>query len=61
MKINNHLVSISEWQEWENYSEYIFEDEITIEDYDAWKDTPSKASCDEMCEKQSGNVKVYYL
>lgn len=56
MKIKNHLVSFTEWKEWGDYQEYIFEDEKVSNDYDAYKDTPTKEECDRLCERLSGEV-----
>lgn len=49
-------------KEWEDYITY-GESECTDKDYwyNAYRDTPSKEECDELCKKFSGEIKVYTL
>lgn len=61
MKINNHLVTFAEWKDCTDYESYIFKDQIEINYYDAFRDTPSKEECDEMSEKLSGEVVVFKI
>lgn len=58
MKLPGHLISFTEWMEFEDYGNYVFDDEKGIEVYDAYKDTPSKEECDRLCEMMSGEVFV---
>jgi hypothetical protein len=60
-KITNHLIGYTEWKEWEDYQNYTFEDEKVINNYDAYKDTPSKEECEKLCKELSGEVVVYKI
>lgn len=60
-KIRGHLVNGYEWREWDEYERYIFEDEKVVNTYNAYRDTPSKDECDELCAALSGEVVEYYI
>lgn len=61
MKLPGHLISFAEWMEFEDYGNYVFDDEKGIEVYDAYKDTPSKEACDKLSAAKSGKVIRYYI
>lgn len=58
LKLPGHLVNGFEWREWDDYENYIFEDEKRINTYSGYRDTPSKEECDRLCQKLSGKVKI---
>ncbi|WP_121614816.1 hypothetical protein [Virgibacillus halodenitrificans] len=61
MKIN-HLVTFTEWKYWEEYEEHEWlGGAMSYLEYDAYKDTPSKQECDQLCKELSSEVITYQI
>ncbi|MYL44571.1 hypothetical protein GLV94_02845 [Virgibacillus halodenitrificans] len=62
MKINNHLVSLTEWRYWEGYEEHEWlGGAMSYLEYDAYDDIPSKEECDRMSREKSSEVNIYKI
>ncbi len=60
--INGHLVGFGSVADVRDDHDYEFTDAgMTEIKYNVYKDVPSKDECDRLCEKMSGEVKVYKI
>lgn len=61
-KLQGHLVNFEDAQEMLDYGDHIWRGgAMSEQEYDAYKDTPSKKECDKLCAELSGEVVTYKI